>query len=63
MTVCQALQREIDDKQAEFSNLQTMASQVQGADARQIGYSTQLASKYETLKAGIKVGGHQNHVK
>ncbi|KAH9507324.1 hypothetical protein Btru_056910, partial [Bulinus truncatus] len=45
-----ALQKEIASKQDQFNNLQNMAAQVQTTDPRLASYSTQLATKYETLK-------------
>uniref|UniRef100_A0A2C9KCB0 Calponin-homology (CH) domain-containing protein n=1 Tax=Biomphalaria glabrata TaxID=6526 RepID=A0A2C9KCB0_BIOGL len=45
-----ALQKEILSKQDQINNLQNMAAQVQTSDPRLASYSTQLATKYETLK-------------
>ncbi|CAG5128719.1 unnamed protein product, partial [Candidula unifasciata] len=44
------LDEEIFSKQAQFKELQNMATKVQSPDARLTNQSTQLATKYETLK-------------
>lgn len=51
----QALQQQIASKQGQFDELQSMAAQVQGSDARLNNYSSQLVSKYEALKNTARV--------
>ena len=53
--VLQALQQQIASKQGQFDELQSMAAQVQGSDARLNNYSSQLISKYEAVKNTARV--------
>ncbi|XP_035824390.1 nesprin-1 [Aplysia californica] len=49
-----SLQQDISSKQDQFTDLQNMAAQVQSTDTRLANYSTQLGTRYETLKSLAK---------
>ena len=50
----QFLQQDISAHQRQFDELQNMVTQMQGADTRLVNYSSQLNSRYETLKANTR---------
>ncbi|GFO48198.1 nesprin-1, partial [Plakobranchus ocellatus] len=45
-----SLQKDINSRQEQFSDLQNMAAQVQNSDSRLANHSIQLGTKYESLK-------------
>lgn len=49
------LQQEVNARQRHFDELHDMVSHMQGADSRLVNYSSQLNSRYETLKSNLRV--------
>lgn len=53
------MQQEVLARQRHFDELQDMVSHMQGADTRLVNYSSQLNSRYETLKTNLRVSAAQ----
>ncbi|KAK3090120.1 hypothetical protein FSP39_009339 [Pinctada imbricata] len=49
-----ALQEDVHSRQHQFDDLHSMASQVQGADSRLVNFSTQLNTRYQTVKNSLR---------